>query len=84
MGRAFQARYAATSRRREIKVSEQTIGLALGNTLAPGLMDRLAGKFGVTPQLAEPGTVVQEIQTGYMIRDRLLRPALVGVAKKPD
>jgi molecular chaperone GrpE len=33
---------------------------------------------------AEPGTVVQEIQAGYMIRDRLLRPALVGVAKKPD
>jgi molecular chaperone GrpE len=33
---------------------------------------------------AEPGTIVQEIQAGYMIRDRLLRPALVGVAKKPD
>lgn len=33
---------------------------------------------------AEPGTIVQEIQAGYMIRDRLLRPALVGVARKPD
>ena len=33
---------------------------------------------------AEPGTVVQELQSGYMIRDRLLRPALVGVARKPD
>jgi len=33
---------------------------------------------------AEPGTVVQEMQAGYLIRDRLLRPALVGVAKKPD
>lgn len=33
---------------------------------------------------AEPGTVVQELQAGYMIKDRLLRPALVGVAKKPD
>jgi len=33
---------------------------------------------------AEPGTIVQEIQPGYMIRDRLLRPAMVGVAKKPD
>ena len=33
---------------------------------------------------AEPGTVVQEMQSGWMIRDRLLRPALVGVAKKPD
>jgi len=33
---------------------------------------------------AEPGTVVQEMQSGYMIRDRLLRPAMVAVAKKPD
>jgi molecular chaperone GrpE len=33
---------------------------------------------------AEPGTVVQEIQAGYMIKDRLLRPAMVAVAKKPD
>lgn len=33
---------------------------------------------------AEPGTVVSEMQSGYMIKDRLLRPALVAVAKKPD
>jgi molecular chaperone GrpE len=33
---------------------------------------------------AEPGTVVQEMQSGWMIRDRLLRPAMVGVAKKPS
>lgn len=32
----------------------------------------------------EPGTIVQEMQAGYVIKDRLLRPALVGVAKKPD
>ncbi len=36
------------------------------------------------PSDAEPGTVVTEMQAGYMIKDRLLRPALVGVAKKPD
>jgi len=30
---------------------------------------------------AEPGTVVQELQAGYVIKDRLLRPALVSVAK---
>jgi len=30
---------------------------------------------------AEPGTIVEEMQTGYMLKDRLLRPALVGVAK---
>lgn len=33
---------------------------------------------------AEPGTIVQEMQAGYTIKDRLLRPALVGVAKQPD
>ncbi|WP_022681517.1 nucleotide exchange factor GrpE [Sphingobium bisphenolivorans] len=32
----------------------------------------------------EPGTVMVEMQAGYMIKDRLLRPALVSVAKKPD
>ncbi len=32
----------------------------------------------------EPGTIVQEMQSGWMIKDRLLRPAMVGVAKKPD
>ena len=30
---------------------------------------------------AEPGTVVEEMQAGYVLKDRLLRPALVGVAK---
>jgi molecular chaperone GrpE len=33
---------------------------------------------------AKPGTIVEEMQAGYMMKDRLLRPALVGVAKKPD
>ena len=32
----------------------------------------------------EPGTIVQEMQSGWMIKDRLLRPAMVGVAKKAD
>ena len=32
----------------------------------------------------EEGTIVQEMQSGWMIKDRLLRPAMVGVAKKPD
>jgi molecular chaperone GrpE len=36
------------------------------------------------PSNEEPGTVVQELQAGYMIKDRLLRPAMVAVAKKPD
>tara|TARA_Y100000590_G_scaffold219654_1_gene248730 strand:- start:457 stop:1044 length:588 start_codon:yes stop_codon:yes gene_type:complete len=32
----------------------------------------------------EPGIIVQEIQKGYMMKDRLLRPSLVGVAKKRE
>ena len=30
----------------------------------------------------EPGTIIKEIQKGYMMKDRLLRPSLVGVSKK--
>lgn len=33
---------------------------------------------------ADPGTIVAEMQAGYMIKDRLLRPALVGVAKAAE
>ncbi len=33
---------------------------------------------------AEPGTIIAEMQAGYMIKDRLLRPALVGVAKAAE
>ena len=32
----------------------------------------------------EPGTIIQEIQKGFKIKDRLLRPSLVGVSKKPS
>jgi len=30
----------------------------------------------------EPGTIIQEVQKGFMMKDRLLRPSLVGVSKK--
>ena len=33
---------------------------------------------------AEPGSIIQEIQAGYMLGERLLRPTLVSVAKKKD
>jgi len=36
------------------------------------------------PSDQEPGTIVEEMQPGYMMKDRLLRPALVAVAKKAD
>ena len=32
----------------------------------------------------EPGTIIQEIQKGFIIKDRLLRPSLVGVSKKTE
>jgi molecular chaperone GrpE len=54
---------------------------AIGETLDP---NRHQAMLEMPSADAEPGTVVQEIQTGYMIKDRLLRPALVGVAKKPE
>jgi len=32
----------------------------------------------------EPGTIIQEIQKGFMMKDRLLRPSLVGISKKTE
>ncbi|MCP9223222.1 nucleotide exchange factor GrpE [Erythrobacter sp. LQ02-29] len=53
---------------------------AMGLPLDPNLHQAM---LEIPSDDAEPGTVVQEMQAGYTIRDRLLRPALVGVAKKP-
>ena len=53
---------------------------AVGQALDP---HRHQAMIEVPSAEAEPGTIVQEMQSGYMIKDRLLRPALVGVAKKP-
>jgi len=36
------------------------------------------------PSNEVPGTIIEEMQPGYVMKDRLLRPALVGVAKKPE
>ena len=36
----------------------------------------------VEDETKEPGTIVQEIQKGFMMKERLLRPSLVGVSKK--
>ena len=38
----------------------------------------------IEDETKEPGTIVQEIQKGFMLKDRLLRPSLVGVSKKPQ
>src|SRR3546814_14645559 len=55
--------------------------VALGETLDP---NRHQAMLEVPSADAAPGTIVQDIQTGYMIPARLLRPALFGVAKTPD
>jgi molecular chaperone GrpE len=52
---------------------------ALGQPLDP---HRHQAMVEIPSDEAEPGTIVQEMQAGYMFKDRLLRPALVGVAKK--
>jgi molecular chaperone GrpE len=54
--------------------------VAMGEKLDP---NRHQAMLVVENGDVEPGTVVQEMQGGYMIKDRLLRPALVGVAKAP-
>lgn len=51
---------------------------ALGQPLDP---NRHQAMMEIESVDAAPGTIVQELQVGYMMRDRLLRPALVGVAK---
>ena len=38
----------------------------------------------IEDDMKEQGTVIQEIQKGYMMKDRLLRPSLVGVSKKRE
>ena len=38
----------------------------------------------INDETKEPGTIIQEIQKGFTIKDRLLRPSLVGVSKKTE
>ena len=46
--------------------------------------NRHQAMFEVPTADAEPGTVVAVAQAGYVLHDRLIRPAMVGVAKAPD
>ena len=52
-----------------------------GKKFDPNLHQAMAE---IEDEKSEVGTIVQEIQTGYMFGERLLRPALVGVAKKKE
>jgi len=55
--------------------------VSVGQPLDP---NRHQAMMEVPSDEVEPGTVMVEMQPGYTIKDRLLRPALVSVAKKPD
>jgi molecular chaperone GrpE len=79
----FLAGIESTLRELEAVFTRQGISriIALGEQLDP---HRHQAMMEVPTGDAEPGTIVQEMQPGYMLKDRLLRPALVGVARKPD
>ena len=65
---------AATTRRREVKVAEPTVGLALGNKLMPSLLDFMAGQVGVALQQTDRGGAVA-------VRDRNLeRPGQLAAS----
>ena len=52
---------------------------SIGKKLDPNLHQAM---LEIDDDKKEPGTIVQEIQKGFMMKDRLLRPSLVGVSKK--
>jgi molecular chaperone GrpE len=52
---------------------------SIGKKLDPNLHQAM---MEIEDDKKEPGTIIQEVQKGFMIKDRLLRPSLVGVAKK--
>jgi len=79
----FLAGIEATAREIESVFAKHGISRikSIGEALDP---HRHQAMIEIPTDQAEPGTVVEEMQAGYMMKDRLLRPALVGVAKKPD
>ena len=52
---------------------------SIGKKLDPNLHQAM---MEIEDNHKEPGTIIQEIQKGFMMNDRLLRPSLVGVSKK--
>ena len=54
---------------------------SIGKKLDPNLHQAM---MEIDDDQKEPGTIVQEIQKGFMMKDRLLRPSLVGVSKKTN
>ncbi len=67
---------------RELDAAFQRHGIARIEAMGAMLDPHLHQAMMEIPSKEPPGTIVQEMQAGYTIKDRLLRPALVGVAKK--
>jgi len=79
----FLAGIEATARELEAAFARNGVKRieSIGEALDP---HRHQAMMEIPTDASPPGTIVEEMQAGYMIKDRLLRPALVGVAKKPD
>jgi molecular chaperone GrpE len=54
---------------------------SIGKKLNPNFHQAM---LEITDNQKEPGTIIQEIQKGFMMKDRLLRPSLVGVSKRTE
>jgi molecular chaperone GrpE len=54
---------------------------SVGKKLDPNLHQAM---MEIEDDQKEPGTIIQEIQRGFLMKDRLLRPSLVGVSKKTE
>jgi len=54
---------------------------SIGKKLDPNLHQAM---MEIDDDQKDPGTIIQEIQRGFMMKDRLLRPSLVGVSKKSE
>jgi molecular chaperone GrpE len=78
----FLAGIEATSR--ELEAVFQRHGVSRIKSVGEPLDPHRHQAMMEVPSEREPGTIVEEMQPGYVMKDRLLRPALVGVAKKAD
>jgi molecular chaperone GrpE len=78
----FLAGIEATSR--ELEAVFQRHGVQRVKSIGEPLDPHRHQAMVEIPSDREPGTIVEEMQPGYTMKDRLLRPALVGVAKKAD
>jgi molecular chaperone GrpE len=78
----FLAGIEATSR--ELEAVFQRNGVTKITSIGEPLDPHRHQAMVEMPSDHEPGTIIEEMQAGYMMKDRLLRPALVAVAKKAD